>query len=38
MSDPVSGAGEVVLECQGLTKRFSEGRLDEWIADRERVG
>jgi lipoprotein-releasing system ATP-binding protein len=28
MSDPIHKAGSVVLECQGLTKRFKEGRLD----------
>ncbi|CAN5408750.1 lipoprotein-releasing ABC transporter ATP-binding protein LolD [soil metagenome] len=28
MSDPIHKAGSVVLECQGLTKRFTEGRLD----------
>ncbi|MBC7434623.1 MAG: lipoprotein-releasing ABC transporter ATP-binding protein LolD [Bdellovibrionales bacterium] len=28
MSDSIQKPGAVVLECQGLTKRFTEGRLD----------
>ena len=28
MSDAIHKPGSVVLECQGLTKRFTEGRLD----------